>query len=136
MDVLKVEVPVNMDFVEGAVHRRQKAYTRDRKRSSSSVKRRRCHHQALHLSVRRRQQRRVYRGAGTGRRSRRQVLRRALRPRHLEGRHSGLRQAGSRCLPQVAASQGVKNINNVNQCLKAATSWHSIYESELATVGA
>jgi hypothetical protein len=30
----------------------------------------------------------------------------------------------------------VKNINNVNDKLKAATSWYSIYEAEPALVGA
>jgi hypothetical protein len=30
----------------------------------------------------------------------------------------------------------VKNINNVNDRLKAATSWHEIYGMEPATVGA
>ena len=33
-------------------------------------------------------------------------------------------------------SEGVKNINNVNDRLKAATSWHSIYNVEPAMVGA
>ena len=32
--------------------------------------------------------------------------------------------------------EGVKNINNVNESLKAATSWHSIYEAEPAKTGA
>jgi hypothetical protein len=34
------------------------------------------------------------------------------------------------------AGEGVKNINNVNDKLKAATSWHSIYDTEPALVGA
>ena len=33
-------------------------------------------------------------------------------------------------------SEGVKNINNVNDRLKAATSWYSIYGVEPAMVGA
>jgi len=32
-------------------------------------------------------------------------------------------------------TEGVKNIENVNGKLKAATSWHSIYEAEAALVG-
>jgi hypothetical protein len=28
-------------------------------------------------------------------------------------------------------TEGVKNINNVNDKLKAATSWHPIYEADL-----
>ena len=34
------------------------------------------------------------------------------------------------------AGEGVKNINNVNDKLKAARSWHSIYDTEPALVGA
>jgi hypothetical protein len=34
------------------------------------------------------------------------------------------------------AGEGVKNINHVNDKLKAATSWHSIYDTEPALVGA
>ena len=33
-------------------------------------------------------------------------------------------------------TEGVKNINNVNDRLKAATSWHPMYEVEPALVGA
>jgi tagatose 1,6-diphosphate aldolase len=33
-------------------------------------------------------------------------------------------------------TEGVKNINNVNERLKAATPWHSLYEVEPAMVGA
>ena len=33
-------------------------------------------------------------------------------------------------------SEGVKNINNVNDRLKAATSWHSIYGVEQVPVSA
>jgi tagatose 1,6-diphosphate aldolase len=33
-------------------------------------------------------------------------------------------------------TEGVKNINNVNGKLKAATSWHSIYEVEPVLAGA
>ena len=33
-------------------------------------------------------------------------------------------------------TEGVKNINNVNERLKAATSWYPIYEVEPALVGA
>ena len=105
VDVLKVEVPVNMKFVEGAkVYAGQKAYTK-KEAADLFLKGGEGCHQALHLSFRRRQQCRVHRGAGTGGGVRGQVQRRALRPRNLERRHSDLRQAGRRCFPQMAAER-------------------------------
>ena len=44
---------------------------------------------------------------------------------------------GADAVPGVAEDQGVKNINNVNDKLKAATSWFSIYDvNEPAMAGA
>ena len=43
---------------------------------------------------------------------------------------------GPDALRKWLQSEGVKNINNVNERLRAATSWHSIYEVEPAMVGA
>ena len=102
VDVMKVEVPINMKFVEGSKRvGGQNAYTKkeamDHFRRAADVS-----HQAVHLSVGRRQQRGVHRGARAGRRSRHAVLGRAVRPRHLEGRDRDLRQAGRRRLPHVA----------------------------------
>jgi tagatose 1,6-diphosphate aldolase len=55
------------------------------------------------------------------------VLRSAVRPRDLEGRHSRLRQAGRRCASEVARGQGVQNIKNVNTAIQSAVPWYSFY---------
>ncbi len=101
VDVLKVEVPVNMKFVEGA-----KTYAGpDRLQQEGShaalPRRRRRGHEAVHLSVGRRVERRVHRVARTGGRSGREVQRRALRPRHLERRHPAVRQGRPAGVPQA-----------------------------------
>ncbi len=103
VDVLKVEVPVNMKFVEGAkCFGGQKAYTQ-KEACDCFHKAANGGHQAVHLSFRGRQQRRVHRDPGTGGRIRSEVQRRSLRTRHLEGWHPDLCQAGRERLPQVAA---------------------------------
>jgi tagatose 1,6-diphosphate aldolase len=43
---------------------------------------------------------------------------------------------GAEAFRKWLQTEGVKNINNVNDRLKAATSWHEIYGMEPATVGA
>ena len=96
VDVLKVEVPVNMKFVEGA-----KSFGGAEGLLAAGGDGRvpplgRSRDQAVHLPVGRRQQRRVHRDARARGRSGHAVLRRAVRPRDLEGRHRGLRQAGRR----------------------------------------
>ena len=102
VDVLKVEVPINMKFVEGtksfggtSAYTKQQAMDAFRKTAEVVD-------QAVHLPVGRRQQRRVHRDAGAGRRGRHPLLGRALRPRDVEGRHPDLREAGSGRVPQVA----------------------------------
>ena len=96
VDVMKVEVPINMKFVEGAksfggpdAYTQQEAM--DALPHAAEVS-----HQAVHLPVGRRQQRGVQRNAGARGRSGHPLLGRALRPRDLEGRHPDLRQAGRR----------------------------------------
>ena len=42
---------------------------------------------------------------------------------------------GAEAFRKWLQTEGVKNINNVNERLKAATSWHSLYEAEPAAVG-
>ena len=94
VDVLKVEVPVNMKFVEGTKSfGGQKAY---RKKEAIDLfhKAASCRDQAVHLSLGRCEQCGVQRDAGTGRRIGREVQWRALRPRYLEGWDPNLRQAG------------------------------------------
>jgi tagatose 1,6-diphosphate aldolase len=133
VDVLKVEVPVNMKFVEGTKSfGGEKAYTKKEaidlfhKAADVATK------PFIYLSAGR-QQRGIQRDARTGGGIGREVQRRALRTRHLERWYPHLRETRRRCFPQVAGGpKGVKNINNVNGKLKAATSWHSIYEVEPA----
>ncbi|MGE5734118.1 MAG: tagatose 1,6-diphosphate aldolase, partial [Acidobacteriota bacterium] len=43
---------------------------------------------------------------------------------------------GAEAFRKWLQTQGVENINNVNDRLKAATSWHEIYGMEPAAVGA
>ena len=102
VDVLKVEVPIEMTYVEGTrAFKGEAAYTRAEAlqhfRDAAAD-----HPQAVHLSLRRRLQPRLHRDPRTRRGVRHQVQRRPLRPRHLEGRHTHLRQAGREGLPRVA----------------------------------
>ena len=125
VDVLKVEVPINAEYVEGSsVFKGQKAYYA--RRSADAFPRSRGdRRQAVHLSERGREQRAVHRIAAHGRGSRHGFLRRALRPRHLERRHPGLRQAGRQGAGGMAAKEGVRNINAVNDAIKSATPWYA-----------
>jgi hypothetical protein len=67
----------------------------------------------------------------------REVERSALRPRDLERRHAGLCQRGPASLRKWLETEGVKNINNVNERLKAASPWYEKYGvKEAALVGA
>src|SRR5215475_2460084 len=136
VDVLKVEVPVNMKFVEGTKSfAGQKAYSKKeamdwfRKAATVSSK------PFIYLSA----------GVSNAEFSETLVL----------AGESGVKFNGVLCgratwkegIPVYAKhgasafrqwleSEGVKNINNVNEKLKAATTWHSIYEAEPALVGA
>src|SRR5277367_835680 len=136
VDVLKVEVPVNMKFVEGAKSfGGQKAYTKQEA----------IHffHQAANVATKPF----IYLSAGVSNNEFTETL-------DLVG-ETGVKYNGVLCgratwkdgiaiyAKQGAAAfrswletEGVKNINNVNDRLKAATSWHSIYDPELALVGA
>ena len=101
VDVLKVEVPVNMKFVDGTKCWWSKSLCE--KRSHRSIPQGRGRgHQALHLSFGRREQRGIQRNTRTGGRIRCEVQRSLVRSRHLERRHSHLCQTGRRCVPQVA----------------------------------
>ena len=121
VDVMKVEVPINMKFVEGAKpYGGQTAYTRDEAKKLF-LEGREGRDEAVHLSVGRRQQRGVHRIARARRRIRRALLRRALRPRDLEGRHSA--STRKKAPPRSAKwleTKGVENIKNVNAALKPA----------------
>lgn len=136
VEVLKVEVPVNMKFVEGAkAYGGQKAYTKKeamelfRKAASVATK------PFIYLS------------AGVSNAEFTESLELAA--------ESGVKFNGVLCgratwkdgIPVYAKqgaeafrkwlqNEGVKNINNVNERLKAATPWHSLYEAEPAMAGA
>jgi len=135
VDVLKVEVPVNMKFVEGMkCFTGQKAYT---KKEAIEL-----FHKAANVATKPF----IYLSAGVSNAEFSETL-------ELAG-ESGVKFNGVLCgratwkdgIPiyakQGAAAfrawletEGVKNINNVNGKLKAATSWHSIYGVEPALVG-
>src|SRR5580698_9822239 len=136
VDVLKVEVPVNMKFVEGVkCFGGQKAYT---KQEAIDL-----FHQAASVATKPF----IYLSAGVSNAEFSETL-------ELAG-ESGVKFNGVLCgratwkegIPiyakqgagafrQWLETEGVKNINNVNSKLKAATSWYSIYgvEPALASV--
>jgi tagatose 1,6-diphosphate aldolase len=136
VDVLKVEVPVNMKFVEGVkCFAGQKAYS---KKDAIDL-----FHQAANVATKPF----IYLSAGVSNAEFSETL-------ELAG-ESGVKFNGVLCgratwkdgIPVYAKqgaaafrkwleTEGVQNINNVNSKLKAATSWHSIYEVEPALVGA
>src|SRR5437588_9521827 len=136
VDVLKVEVPVNMKFVEGAkAYGGQKAYSKQEAmklfREAAAVASKPF----------------IYLSAGVSNAEFTEAL-------ELAG-ESGVKFNGVLCgratwkdgIPVYAKQgpdafrkwlqdQGVKNIHNVNQRLKAATSWYEVYGLEPVTVGA
>ena len=134
VDVLKVEVPVNMKFVEGTKsYKGEKAYT---KKEAIDL-----FHGAANVATKPF----IYLSAGVSNAEFSETL-------ELAG-ESGVKFNGVLCgratwkdgIPiyakQGAAAfrnwletEGVKNIHNVNDKLKAATSWYSIYEVEPALV--
>jgi len=136
VDVLKVEVPVNMKFVEGTKSfAGQKAYS---KQEAIDL-----FHKAANVATKPF----IYLSAGVSNAEFSETL-------VLAG-ESGVKFNGVLCgratwkegIPVYAKqgaaafrtwleTEGVKNINNVNDKLKTATSWHSIYEVEPALVGA
>jgi tagatose 1,6-diphosphate aldolase len=136
VDVLKVEVPVNMKFVEGTKSfGGQKAYT---KQEAIDL-----FHKAASVATKPF----IYLSAGVSNAEFSETL-------VLAG-ESGVKFNGVLCgratwkegIPIYAKqgadafrkwleTEGVKNIDNVNSKLKAATPWYSIYETEPALVGA
>ncbi|HZT00469.1 MAG TPA: tagatose 1,6-diphosphate aldolase [Terriglobales bacterium] len=135
VDVLKVEVPVNMKFVEGTQSfAGQKAYT---KQEAIDL-----FHKAASVATKPF----IYLSAGVSNAEFSETL-------VLAG-ESGVKFNGVLCgratwkegIPIYAKqgadafrkwleTEGVKNIDNVNSKLKAATPWYSIYETEPALVG-
>ena len=102
VDVLKVEVPVQMEFVAGTQAYKGRDRLQPRRSAPAFPRRRRLHAQAVHLSQRRRLQPRLHRDPRVSQRIRHQLQRRPLRPRHLERRHHDLRHQGRQGLRRVA----------------------------------
>jgi tagatose 1,6-diphosphate aldolase len=132
VDVLKVEVPVNMKWVEGAkCYGGQKAYS---KQEAMNFFR-----QAAQVSSKPF----IYLSAGVSNAEFTESLEMAAeagvrfngvlcgRATWKEGIPVYAKQ-GAEAFRKWLQTEGVKNINNVNDRLKAATSWHSIYGVEPA----
>jgi tagatose 1,6-diphosphate aldolase len=136
VDVLKVEVPVNMKFVEGVkCFGGQKAYT---KQEAIDL-----FHKAANVATKPF----IYLSAGVSNAEFSETLELAGESRVkfngvLCGRATwkdGIpiyAKQGAAAFRTWLETEGVKNINNVNSKLKSATSWHSIYGVEPALVGA
>jgi len=128
VDVLKVEVPVNMKYVEGTkCFTGQKAYSRQEAmehfRQAASVASKPF----------------IYLSAGVSNAEFNESLALAAesgvkfngvlcgRATWKDGIPVYAKQ-GANAFEQWLKSEGVKNIQNVNESLKAATSWYSLYE--------
>jgi tagatose 1,6-diphosphate aldolase len=136
VDVLKVEVPVNMKFVEGAkVYAGQKAYSKheamDLFRKAASVASKPF----------------IYLSAGVSNKEFTESLELAAeagvkfngvlcgRATWKEGIPVYAKQ-GADAFRKWLQNEGVKNINNVNERLQAASSWFPLYEAEPALASA
>lgn len=135
VDIMKVEVPVNMKFVEGArCYAGQKAYS---KKEAMDLFRKAADVATKPF---------IYLSAGVSNAEFTEALELAA--------EAGVKFNGVLCgratwkdgIPVYAKqgadafrkwlqNEGVKNINNVNDRLKAASSWYPIYEAEPAMVG-
>jgi tagatose 1,6-diphosphate aldolase len=137
VDVLKVEVPVNMKFVEGTkAFAGQKAYTKKEAMDHFRVSAAAAKKPFIYLS------------AGVSNAEFTESLELAAEAQVkfngvLCGRATWKEgipiyaQQGPEAFRKWLLDQGVKNIENVNQRLKAATPWYAIYEvKEPAMVGA
>jgi tagatose 1,6-diphosphate aldolase len=136
VDVLKVEVPVNMKFVEGSgVYAGQKAYSKqeamDLFRKAAGVTNKPF----------------IYLSAGVSNKEFTEALETAAQAGVkfngvLCGRATWkdgipiFAKQGAGAFRKWLESEGVKNIDNVNERLKAASSWFPIYEAEPAMAGA
>ena len=125
VDVLKVEIPVNIEYVEGSgVYKGQKAYTRAEAlkhfRDSAAVA----------------QKPFIYLSAGVSNQQFTESLRMAAeagtdfsgvlcgRATWKEGIPVYAKQ-GAKALEEWLLKEGVKNINAVNECVKPATPWYA-----------
>ena len=136
VDVLKVEVPVNMKFVEGTKsYAGQKAYS---KKEALDLFRRAATAATKPF---------IYLSAGVGNSEFTESLELAA---EAEAKFNGVlcgratwkegipvyAKQGADAFRKWLEAEGVKNINNVNDRLKAASAWYPIYEVEPAMAGA
>jgi tagatose 1,6-diphosphate aldolase len=136
VDVLKVEVPVNMKFVEGSkAYAGQKAYS---KKETMDLFRKAANVASKPF---------IYLSAGVSNAEFTEALELAA---EAEVKFNGVLcgratwkdgipiygKQGPEAFRKWLQTEGVKNINNVNERLKAATPWYPIYEVEPALVGA
>ena len=136
VDVLKVEVPVNMKFVEGTKsYAGQKAYS---KKEALDLFRRAATAATKPF---------IYLSAGVGNSEFTESLELAA---EAEAKFNGVlcgratwkegipvyAKQGADAFRKWLEDEGVKNINNVNDRLKAASAWYPIYEVEPAMAGA
>ncbi|HZQ24435.1 MAG TPA: tagatose 1,6-diphosphate aldolase [Terriglobales bacterium] len=135
VDVLKVEVPINMKFVEGAkCYAGQKAYSKPEAMNHFREAAKVASKPFIYLS------------AGVSNAEFTESLELAAeagvkfngvlcgRATWKEGIPIYAKQGGE-AFRKWLQNEGVKNIENVNQRLKAATPWYSIYEVEPAMAG-
>jgi len=136
VDVLKVEVPVNMKFVEGSgVYAGQKAYS---KQEAADLFRKAAGVTTKPF---------IYLSAGVSNKEFTEALETAAqagvkfngvlcgRATWKDGIPIYAKQ-GASAFRKWLESEGVKNIENVNERLKAASSWYPIYQAEPAMAGA
>jgi tagatose 1,6-diphosphate aldolase len=137
VDVLKVEVPINMKFVEGArAAAGEKAYSRDEAK------------QLFLKSAKATTKPFIYLSAGVSNAEFTEALELAAesgvkfngvlcgRATWKDGISIYAKQ-GAEAFRKWLEDEGVRNINNVNESLKAATPWYSLYEvKEPAVAGA
>ncbi len=134
VDVMKVEIPVNMKYVEGAkAYKGERAYTKEEAMTFFQAAEAVCTKPFIYLS------------AGVSNAEFTEALELAAES---EVKFNGVlcgratwkdgipvyAKQGADAFRKWLEDEGVKNINNVNDRLKAATSWYSIYgvQPELA----
>ena len=128
VDVLKVEVPVNAEYVEGSsVYKGMKAYSREEalhlyRKGRGGGQRSRFIYLEARGSATRSSSSRLQYGFGIGHGLLGHVL--CGRATWKEGRYADLRKEG-RCiaLEDWLATEGVKNIEAVNDAIKSAKPW-------------
>jgi hypothetical protein len=123
VDVMKVEVPVNMKFVEAPRRRgRPGRYSRDEAKKWFLESAKVATKPFIYLSAGvSNAEFTESLGAALG--IRRALLRRPLRPRHVEGRHSRLRQGGRRGVPRWLKRRALRTSATSMPAIASAQPW-------------